>query len=420
MPDYGTFSYTPAQRDALAAAGGPARNLLVYGGSRSGKTFALCCALVVRALKAPGGRHAVIRRHHNAVLASVGMDTLPKALRTRFPGLEYEFRRTEGLFRFANGSEIWLIGLDDECRAEKILGQEFATLYFNECSELDYAGVQTALTRLAQKLPGIVDKAFYDCNPPSRRHWTYRVFIEKVNPVDGTPLRSPENFANLRINPVDNRANLPENYIEETLANLPERQRRRFLLGEWSDETEGALWTPEMISGSRVLRAPEELARIVIGVDPAVTSAPGADHTGIVAAGIGRDNLYYVLRDASCRVPPLEWARRVIELYGELGADLVAGEVNNGGDLIESLLRQLSPGVNFRAVRASRGKILRAEPVAALYARGLVRHVGSFPELEEEMLSYSPLRSADSPDRLDALVWAMSELSRPTGGFILA
>ena len=419
MPEAG-FSYTPAQRRALAAAGGPARNLLVYGGSRSGKTFALCCALVVRALKAPGGRHAVIRRHYNAVYASVGLDTLPKALRTRFPGLRCEYRRTEGLFRFDNGSEIWLIGLDDERRAEKILGQEFATLYFNECSELDYAGVQTALTRLAQKLPGLANKAFYDCNPPGRRHWTSRVFIEKLNPVDGTPLRSPENFAALKINPVDNRENLPDAYIEETLANLPERQRRRFLLGEWSDEAEGALWTPAMISANRVVRPPEELARIVIGVDPAVTSGSGSDHTGIVAAGSGRDGLFYVLRDASCRLPPLEWARRVTGLYHELGADLVAGEVNNGGDLIESLLRQYSPGINFRAVRATRGKILRAEPVAALYARGMVRHVGEFPELEEEMLSYSPLHCADSPDRLDALVWTLSELSRPVGGFILA
>lgn len=420
MSEGEVFSYTPAQCRALAAAGGPARNLLVYGGSRSGKTFALCCALVVRALKAPGGRHAVIRRHCNAVHASVGLDTLPKVLKTRFPGLDCEFRRTEGLFRFPNGSEIRLIGLDDERRAEKILGQEFATLYFNECSELDYAGVQTALTRLAQKLPGITDKAFYDCNPPSRRHWTYRLFIEKVDPVSGAPLRSPENYCSLRINPDDNRANLPENYIEETLADLPERQRRRFLLGEWSDDNEGALWTPEMIASCRIARPPEELVRIVVGVDPAVTSGPGSDHTGIVACGIDRDGVFYVLRDASCHVPPLEWARRVTELYFELGADLVAGEVNNGGDLIESLLRQYSPELNFRAVRASRGKILRAEPVAALYARRLVRHAGYFPELEEEMLNYSPANSADSPDRLDALVWSLSELSRPAGGFILA
>ena len=421
MPDKPTaFRYTPAQRRALVAASGAAANLLVYGGSRSGKTFALACALVVRALKSPGSRHAIIRRHYNTVHASIGLDTLPKVMKLRFPGVDYEYRRTDGIFRFANTSEIHLIGLDDELRAEKILGQEFSTLYFNECSELEYKSVQMALTRLAQNSPGIVNKAFYDCNPPGRRHWTYRVFIEKVDPVDRTALRRPESYQALRINPDDNRENLPASYLAETLANLPERQKRRFLLGEWSDDTEGALWTEEMIDRERVLRAPDDLARIVIGVDPAVTSNSTSDHTGIVAAAIGPDGRYYILKDASCRTSPLEWAKLVTELYHELDADLVVGEVNNGGDLIESLLRQFSPDIAFHAVRASRGKILRAEPAAALYERRKVCHVGRFPDLEEQMLSYSPLHSANSPDRLDALVWVLAELAKPAGNFILA
>ena len=159
MPDKSTpFRYTPAQKRALAAASGAAANLLLYGGSRSGKTFALACALVVRALKSPGSRHAIIRRHYSAVHASIGLDTLPKVMKLRFPSVRYDYRRSEGIFRFANGSEIHLIGLDDELRAEKILGQEFSTLYFNECSELEYASVQMALTRLAQNSPGIVNK----------------------------------------------------------------------------------------------------------------------------------------------------------------------------------------------------------------------------------------------------------------------
>ena len=421
MPDKPTpFRYTPAQKRALSAASGAAANLLVYGGSRSGKTFALCCALVVRAFKSPGSRHAIIRRHYHTVHASIGLDTLPKVMKLRFPAVGYEYRRTEGIFRFANASEIHLIGLDDELRAEKILGQEFSTLYFNECSELEYASVQMALTRLAQNAPGIVNKAFYDCNPPGRRHWTHRVFIEKVDPVDRMALRNPEGYLALRINPDDNRENLPASYLAETLANLPERQRRRFLLGEWSDDTEGALWTEETIDRERMIRAPDGLTRIVIGVDPAVTSNSSSDHTGIVAAACGSDGRFYILKDASCRTSPLEWAKRVTDLYHELDADLVVGEVNTGGDLIESLLRQFSPEIAFRAVRASRGKAVRAEPAAALYERRKVCHVGRFPELEEQMLGYSPLHSANSPDRLDALVWALAELSRPAGNFILA
>lgn len=416
MPD--VFRYTGAQKRVLAAAGGTATHLLLYGGSRSGKSFALCCALVVRSLKSPGSRHAVVRRYFSAVHASIGLDTLPKALKLRFPGVVCVYRKSEGLFRFANGSEIWLIGLDDEARAEKILGQEFATIYFNECSELDYTSVQTALTRLAQKAPDLVNRAFYDCNPPGRGHWTYRLFVEKRDPMSRRELRDPENYLALRLNPGDNRENLPEGYIENTLANLPERQRNRFLYGEWSDDTEGALWTMEMLARARETRAPEALARIVVGVDPAVTAHENSDHTGIVAAGIDRAGVIHVLRDASCRRAPLGWAAEVVKLYRELDADLVVGEVNNGGDLIESLLRQLAPEVNFRAVRATRGKLLRAEPVAALYARDLVRHAGEFPELEEEMLGYSPANSSDSPDRLDALVWALSELARPVGGVI--
>ena len=412
------FRYTAAQRRVLAAAGGPAGHLLLYGGSRSGKSFALCCALIVRALKAPGSRHAVIRRHFNTVHASIGLDTLPKALRLRFPNVECVYRRSEGLFRFANGSEIWLIGLDDELRAEKILGQEFATIYFNECSELEYSSVQTALTRLAQRAPGLVNRAFYDCNPPGRGHWTYRVFIEKRDPAGRAVLHSPENYLALQVNPADNRENLPDGYMENTLANLPERQKKRFLCGEWSDDTEGALWTLEMLARARETRAPETLTRIVVGVDPAVTSNSDSDYTGIVAAGIDGAGVIHVLRDASCRRPPLEWAAEVIKVYRELDADLVVGEVNNGGDLIECLLRRLAPEVNFKAVRASRGKILRAEPVAALYSRDMVRHAGEFPLLEDEMLSYRSAGCSDSPDRLDALVWALSELAAPGGGAI--
>ena len=199
---------------------------------------------------------------------------------------------------------------------------------------------------------------------------------------------------------------------------MPERQKNRFLRGEWSDDAEGALWTTEMLARARENRAPEGLSRVVIGVDPAVTAHGNSDRTGIVAAGIDLSGVMHVLSDASCRKTPLEWAAEVLKLYRELDADLVVGEVNNGGDLIESLLRQLDPEVNFRAVRATRGKILRAEPVAALYARDLVRHAGEFPELEEEMLGYSPANCSDSPDRLDALVWALSELARPVGGFV--
>ena len=404
------FQYSKAQREAVAMLGSGARFCLLYGGSRSGKTFVLCCALVIRALKGAGSRHAVIRRHFNGVRSAVGNDTMPKVLRSRFPELEYEYSKTDSVFKFSNGSEIQLVGLDDAQRAEKILGREFATLYFNECSELDYGSVQTALTRLAQNVPGLKNKAFFDCNPPGKSHWTYRMFVQKLNPAENTPLANPEHYAMMRINPVDNSANLPKGYIDDTLGTLSLRQRKRFLEGMWQDEVEGALWNSALLDRSRVVNPPE-LQRVVIGVDPAVTSHANSDLTGIVGAGKGVDGHYYILADRSCRVNPLEWGREVIKLYSELQADRVIGEVNNGGDLIRTMLCELSPGLPFQAVSARRGKVLRAEPVAALYEKNLVHHAGIFPDLEEEMCSYSPLTSVKSPDRLDALVWAVASLS---------
>ena len=160
--------------------------------------------------------------------------------------------------------------------------------------------------------------------------------------------------------------------------------------------------------------------RVVVGVDPAVTAGEESDHTGIVAAGMGVDGDFYVLADRSVRTDPLGWCREVVKLYREFDADRVVGEVNNGGDLIEGLLRQVDPDIAFRAVRATRGKIIRAEPAAALYEKGRVHHVGRFPELEEEMTGFAPLMATKSPDRMDALVWALAELSKGGQRFILA
>lgn len=405
------FAYTAAQCEALRLLASPAHHVMLFGGARSGKSFVLCCALTVRALRVPGSRHAVIRRYCRSCRNSIGNDTMPRVLERRFGGrVRWEFNRSENVFRFGNGAEIWLIGLDDAERADKILGKEFATIYFNECSELEYSGVQTALTRLAQNVPPLVNKAFYDCNPPSRRHWTYRVFMEKCDPADRKALAHPEDYAAMRINPAANQANLPAGYIENTLHSLPLRQRERFLEGRWLDEDGSALWRPETIAASRV-GSPPELLRIVIGVDPAVTGGESSDLTGIVAAGAGTDGEYYVLADRSLRGSPEQWLRQVDALYRELAADRVVGEVNNGGELISALLTGFNRALAFKAVRASRGKLVRAEPVAALYERGVVHHVGEFPELEEQMCSYAPGRAAKSPDRMDALVWAVTELA---------
>ncbi len=406
------FQKTPAQRKALRLLTGPSRYVLLFGGSRSGKTFILVYAVLVRALRAAGSRHAILRLHGNSVRQSVLLDTLPKVAKLAFPGLKFKESRQDQFVRLPNHSEIWFGGVDGEERVDKILGKEFATIYFNECSEISFDAVNTVLTRLAQRTP-LRNRAYFDCNPSGKSHWSYKLFVEKRDPVSGLALPFPQNYASMQLNPAENRANLPEGYLEETLAGLSERQKQRFLEGRWLDDFSGALWTPEMIERDRTDRLPEEFERIVVGVDPAVSSGSEADETGIVTVGRDRNRHFYVLSDASMAGRPTEWARRVIAEYHRFRADRVAGEVNNGGELIETVLRSVDADVSFRAVRAMRGKIERAEPVAALYEQRRVHHLGRFPVLEEQMTTFRP-ESSDSPDRLDALVWAVTTLMENT------
>lgn len=409
------FAYTPTQQQALDLLSGEARHIMLFGGSRSGKSFVLCSALLARALRSPGSRHAVIRRFGTTAYSTIGMDTMPKVLRHRFGGkVRWSFNKTGNFFRLGNRSEIWLIGLDDGERAEKILGKEFATIYFNECSELDYSSVQIALTRLAQNSPPLINRAYYDCNPTGKNHWCYRVFIEKCDPVSMEKFPMPENFAAMQMNPESNRQNLPGNYIENTLANLPEKQRLRFLNGEWQDDSDGTLWNYNMIERSRVTAVPP-LERVVIGIDPAVTSGKKSDCTGIVAAGEGCDGEYYILADASRQCSPLQWIRDAVKLFHRLNADAIVVEVNNGGELFPALFAGEDDSVPVKMVRAARDKFARAEPVAAFYEKNMVHHVGIFPELEREMCSFKADDHTSSPDRMDALVWSISFLAEQSG-----
>jgi phage terminase large subunit-like protein len=179
---------------------------------------------------------------------------------------------------------------------------------------------------------------------------------------------------------------------------------RQELYGEVLADIPGALWQREAI----VRGDPGPLQRIVVAIDPAVTSNEDSDETGIIVAG-KLDDRFYVLDDLSGRYTPDGWARKAVGAYRAWKADRIIGEVNNGGDMIEATLRQIDANVSYKSVRASRGKAVRAEPIAALYEQGRAIHVGAFNELEDQMCSWTS--DADwSPDRLDAMVWAATEL----------
>lgn len=224
-------------------------------------------------------------------------------------------------------------------------------------------------------------------------------------------LMTDQNSAITRGSTFDNRANLSSAFLEhmERLY-VGTRLGRQEIYGDYLDDTPGALWQYVTIDQARVKTHPD-LSRVVVAVDPPVTHGPKADACGIVVMGMSDEGHLYVLGDLSSQgETPAQWAARVVRAYGSYEADRVVAEVNNGGDLVENLLRQLDPTISYRAVRASRGKVARAEPVAALYERGLVHHVGRFDQLEDEMCSYSGEVGQKSPDRMDALVWAGTEL----------
>ena len=197
------------------------------------------------------------------------------------------------------------------------------------------------------------------------------------------------------------------------------RLGRQEVHAELLEQAEGALWSRAGLEAAQVrFAAIPEPKRTVVAIDPAVTSGKGSDETGIIVAQLGIDGLVYILRDASGRFTADEWARRAVNLYHHAGADRVIGESNNGGELIEILLRTVDPNVAYRAVTASKGKQTRAEPVAALYEQKRIRHAPGLAALEDQMCNWDPASGEGSPDRVDALVWAVTELmlQTPTTG----
>lgn len=206
-----------------------------------------------------------------------------------------------------------------------------------------------------------------------------------------------------------NRANLAPKWFEQVIKKYEgTRLGRQEIHAELLDDIEGSLWNRETIEKTRVSSFPN-FVRIVVAMDPATTSGEDSDEVGIIAAALGDDGHGYVLDDASLRAAPNEWAKQGIATYHKYSADRIVAEANNGGDLIESVIRTIEPNISYSKVHASRGKTARAEPIAALYEQGKVHHVGQFAALEDEMCSYVA-GGSESPNRMDALVWALTEL----------
>lgn len=224
-------------------------------------------------------------------------------------------------------------------------------------------------------------------------------FIRKIEEMPDTVTTRASTFDN---------PHLPQGVLDSLRTNYEGTRRGlQELYGEILEDSDAFLWSLDTIAEHRVRNRPE-LARVVVAIDPAVTAHASSDETGIVVAGVDSGGDGYVLEDATMKGKPHEWASRAIQLYKAHGADRIVAEVNNGGDLVESVLRGIDRNVSYKSVRATRGKVLRAEPVAALYEKGRVHHVGMLEQLENQMCGWQP--GQPSPDRIDALVWALTDL----------
>lgn len=439
------FTWNAAQIAAMEGAlASPARYILGEGGARSGKTFLICRTIALRALKAPGSRHLIGRLHFNHAKTSIWHQTWPAMMERCFPGFPYHLNKQDWFIELGDGAQVWIGGFDTNERMEKLLGNEYATIYANEGSQLKWQHIEILSTRLAQVCEQIIhnpdgtvrwraplEQRFYiDLNPPLESHWGFKLFHQKRSPEPPfDPLPDPQNYALFKINPEDNRENLDPKFLQ-SMERLPARARRRFFEGKWGSATENALWTYDLIERCRVTKTPD-FQRIVIGVDPSGTKGPEedgrTDQVGIVVVALGIDGKAYVLEDLTQQQRPLVWAKNVVSAFARYEADIIVGETNFGGAMVGDTIRaaasEMKIRVNFKEVTSSRGKVLRAEPISALYGHSdpnnplnftptKVHHVGNFVDLEDQLCNFTTAgyMGDRSPDRADALVFALTEL----------
>jgi len=418
-----TFKLSRKQALQVQLCGSDATHIMAYGGARSGKTFGFMRIVLIRAL-AHKSRHAILRYRFNHIKSSVILDTLPKVMELCFPELDgrWSIDKTDWYMKLPNGSEIWFGGLDDKERTEKILGQEYATIYLNECSQIPWASRNMAVTRLAQKTP-LRLKMYYDANPPGMAHWTYQLFVNKRDPDRKQFVKNPDSFVSIQMNPQDNEENLPKETLEQ-LQNLPEAMRRRFWLGQFADTAESALWSLELLDQQRILDGVvPEMVRIVIAVDPSGVAGEEdkrSDEIGIVVCGLGKDGRGYVLEDISGRMAPAMWGKAIVSAFDRHQADAVIAETNFGGAMVAEIVRsaavdperKIGGTIPVREVKASRGKVARAEPIAALFEQEKISLVGHFSELEGQLEAFTTAGyiGTRSPDRADAMIWGLASL----------
>lgn len=319
------------------------------------------------------------------------------------------FIPSRNLFVWPNGAQAFMFSAEEP---KQLRGPAFTYVWVDELAAWEKLGADGKTPDAWDQLQFGLREKGGPCQVIATTTPLPTPFIKELLTDPGVSVTSGTMFSN--------RHNLSERFIRKMLRKYGgTRLGRQELYGDILDDAPGALFTHALIEAARRSRAPSDLVRVVVAVDPAVSTNANSNETGIVVVGIDADGELWILADMSGAYSPEEWARRAIQAYVDWSADAIVAEANNGGDLVERNIRAFKDddlglngeNVSYEKVTASRGKAIRAEPVSALYEQGRVHHVGVFEKLEDQMCSWSPLldpKHESSPDRMDALVWGVA------------
>ena len=377
----------------------PVRYRGVKGGRASGKSHLFAHMIVARMVSDPSLKCVCVREIQKSLEFSSKQVISDKILDM---GVSHLFDIQQSRIKRIDGDGVITFqGMQDHT-AETVKSMEgFKVAWVEEAQSIS----QKSIDLLDPTIRAEGSEVWFSWNP-----------YKEDDPVEQL-FKDNDNSVLVHANYMDNP------FLNEATREMAERQRLQNIqkynhiwLGDYIKEVEGALWNGDMIQANRVdMEDVPDLSRIVVAIDPAITGGKNSDETGIVVAGRAADKPeYYILEDATLRGSPDQWIKKAIAKYHEWDADRIVAEVNQGGDMVQKLILDSDRTVAYRAVRATRGKMIRAEPIAALYERKQVFHAGKFPELEEQMIFYNGSGNV-SPDRLDALVWAVTELSQSSG-----
>ncbi len=400
LPDYKPLFYENPET----------RYYLITGGRGSGKSWTL--ALFLLNLTYEKGHVILFTRW---TLVSAFISIIPEFIdKIEIMGKEADFEITQTeIINKRTGSKILFRGIKTNHGTATANLKSIAnvtTWVLDEAEELGDEDVfdKIDLSIRAKDRP---NRVILVMNPSFKSHWIYKQFVRDK--------RSDTTYIHTTY--LHNKQNLSESFIkaaEKSKLENPHRYAHLFL-GVWLDDKDGLLWNREIIKKARLAEAPN-LNRIVVALDPAVTANMDSDETGIIVCGKDRDGNAYVLEDLSGKYSPNHWSKIANDAAFRWNADCIVAEKNQGGDMVEAVLKSQGVGTRVKLVSATKGKYVRAEPVYSLYEQGKVYHVGSFPALENQMVSFDPERGK-SPDRVDALVWGLTELmvKKKGEGFVL-